>query len=236
MHPKASDTVRVLRQSRSHTVFCGPDDTRVTVDSFAGRVWELADGTRPAAAIARILAADGVSRATVPRVWSALDLLADFGLLAGRASPPAGAAPSLPRRTAIRRGMAIAAGAASLMLTGALTSGSVDAQPANQQGEASSKEVLAKRGKLNAEHQQKQSAERRMKQGAEQQQKHSAEQQQKQGAEQHSKQSAEQERKQGSEQSRKPGSEQNRKQGAEQQAKHNAEQQVKRSAEQRSKK
>jgi hypothetical protein len=235
MNPKASRVARVLRRSESQAVFHRPDDDApVTVDTFAARVWDLADGTRPATAIARVLVDDGIPGVTLPRVWSALDRLSDLGLLEGRVSPPAGAAPTMPRRAAIRHGMAIAAGAASLAITGALATGPVDAQPASPQGESSSKEQLGKQ----TERVGKQSAEQHAKQDAEQQSKHKHT----PSAEQHAKQSAEQQHKQAGEQRLKqhphthtPSSEQQAKQSAEQEHKRAAEQQAKRSAEQRSK-
>jgi hypothetical protein len=93
----------------------GPNDEDVArVDRLAARVLAACDG---ATSVERMAADLEVS---AEAVWSALDRLADLGLLESRASPPAGL-PTLSRRAALglARVAALGAGAASLALPAA---------------------------------------------------------------------------------------------------------------------
>lgn len=112
MQPKARREGVACEQAGDGVRLTTPDGAVVDLPPLTAAVWRAADG---ATDLDGLLAA---ARAVAPEadeetVWSALDALADAGLLSGRAAPPAAAAPD--RRTAIRT-LAVAAGAAIALL------------------------------------------------------------------------------------------------------------------------
>jgi hypothetical protein len=82
------------------------------LDRFGALVWRLADGRTPVGGIARAAAVETGRAADNEAVWSVLDRLADFGLLAQRLTPPAGGAP-MPRRGVLGLAAGGATGAAA---------------------------------------------------------------------------------------------------------------------------
>jgi len=163
------------------------------VAGLDARLWRELDGERHVDELARIL---GVSEEAV---WRALDVLADVGLLAGRAAPPAGGA-GVDRRGFLRRGLpglAMVAAPALAVAAQVPDDGSFGA------GEVAQKESGLKQSSEQASKQSEQSfkqaeqASKQSEQGTKQ-----AEQSEKQAAEQEGKQNAqvfEQLQKQGSE-------------------------------------
>jgi len=168
------------------------------------------------------------------RVFQALDLLADAGLLAERVSPPAGPFQAT-RRDIVKLLGAAAAYAVTMPIPGAAAAppahaeqhqkrAADNAEQAHKGGAAREQEAKsAVRGPAHSEPNRKRAAEEDEKQAAEQDQKKAAEQEQKKAAEQDQKKASEQQQKKMAEQEQKKAAEQEQKCSAEKDSKQSVE-------------
>ena len=179
MNARARTEGVVTRLDGTSLVVRAPGGAEHRLTPVAAAVWAAADGSRTVDELAAV-ASDRVGcRVDRETVFTALDGLADAGLLVARVAPPAG---ELPRRALLRSAAAglgaIAAGAAFF----------ASARVASAGGEESAKEAQQKRDLEHAKDQ-----EQRTKEHAEQQQKEDAskEEREKDRAEQQAKESEE---------------------------------------------
>ena len=125
MNPKISLGGTQVRRTKDAVVVVREDDER-TLTPIAGRLVDLADGTRDAA---ELLEQIGCSK---EQLWSAFDELADAGLMSSRVTPPAGDVASWGAPTSRRRVLkqvGLAAGViAGTGLVGASRAATGDAQ------------------------------------------------------------------------------------------------------------
>jgi hypothetical protein len=121
MKPVVSRDARVVSVLEGGALELVTDGGAVVLAPLEAAVWQAADGSREVAQLAEI--ASGALGQTVEawEVWSALDVLADHGLMAAQSAPPA----VMGRRDALRW-MGQAAGAAALLVMGARTASAQD--------------------------------------------------------------------------------------------------------------
>ncbi|MFO0931672.1 MAG: hypothetical protein U1E39_03075 [Planctomycetota bacterium] len=181
MHARARTDGVSTRPDGAFLVVRTPQGVEHRLTPVAAAVWAVADGTRSVDELARAAGERVGGRVDRETVFTALDGLADAGLLTARIAPPAG---EMPRRALLRS----AAAGLGAIAAGAAFFASARAASAGGDAEQSTKE---RKEKQELEH--AKDKEQRAKEHAEQQAKEdeSKEQREKDRAEQHAKEDQE---------------------------------------------